>query len=57
MEKLAAVSKDESGKLLTATHPSANARSALLARAVNLDIEKSAVPSPAASRLQKQFKN
>ena len=57
MEKLAAVSKDEAGKLLTATHPSANARSASLARAVNLDIEKSAVPSPAASRLQKQFKN
>jgi len=57
MEKLAAVSKDETGKLLTATHPSANDRSASLARAVNIDIEKSAVPSPAASRLQKQFKN
>jgi predicted Zn-dependent protease len=57
MEKLAAVSKDEAGKLLTATHPSANDRSASLARSVNPDLEKSAVPSPAASRFQKQFKN
>lgn len=57
MEKLAAVSKDESGKLLTATHPTAADRSVSMARSVNPDLEKAAVPSPAAARLQRQFKN
>jgi len=57
MEKLAAVSKDESAKLHTATHPTAADRSVTMARSVNPDIEKAAVPSPAASRLQKQLKN
>jgi predicted Zn-dependent protease len=57
MEKISQVSKDESGKLLLATHPSANDRSISLAKSVNEELEKAAVLSPAASRLQRQLKN
>jgi predicted Zn-dependent protease len=57
MEKLAAASKDESGKLLMATHPSANDRSIALAKSVNAELEKAALLSPAALRLQRHIKN
>jgi predicted Zn-dependent protease len=57
MEKLATASKDESGKLLMATHPSANDRSIALATSVNAELEKAAVLSPAASRIQRHIKN
>jgi predicted Zn-dependent protease len=57
MEKLANASKDESGKLLMATHPSANDRSISLAKSVNDELMNAAVLSPAAPRLQRQLKN
>ena len=57
MEKLVNASKDESGKLLLSTHPSANERSITMAKAVNAELEKAAILSPAAPRLQRQLKN
>jgi predicted Zn-dependent protease len=57
MEKLASASKDESGKLLMATHPSANDRSIALVKSVNAELEKAASLSPAALRLQRHVKN
>lgn len=57
MEKLANEFKDKSGTLLMATHPSASDRSMSMAKSVNDELEKAAVLSPAASRLQRQLKN
>jgi len=57
MEKLAAnASKEEAGKLLMSTHPSANDRSIALAKIVNAELEKAAVLSGAAPRMAKQLK-
>lgn len=51
LEKLSALSKnDKAAELLLATHPSADARRIALARQVNQDIEKMALPSKAADR-------
>jgi hypothetical protein len=58
MEKLAAnAAKEEQSKLLMSTHPSPNDRSIALAKAVNAEIEKAAVLSPAAPRFARQQKN